>query len=153
MQFQGGTRYGAPLTTPGIDPQAGCTALAGTTRYNAPTCAGTLPIPNLYTGQFDPLGSFVQPNEILGNLQLSYDVSPKITLVGTLANIFNTCWGGSSEPWTVSNGKVCHYGIVGAGAIPAVGNVYNPGSTIQQFSSDIRIWRRWDRTTTMDLRS
>jgi hypothetical protein len=132
VQFQGGTRYGAPETTPGIDPQAGCTALAGTTRYDATTCAGTIVIPNLYTGQFDPLGSFTQPNEILGNLQLSYDVSPKITLVGTLANLFNSCWGGTSEPWTVSNGKVCSYTYVGEGAIPTVGNVYNPGSLIQQ---------------------
>ncbi len=132
VQFQGGTRYGAPETTPGIDPQAGCSALAGTTRYDATTCAGTIVIPNLYTGQFDPLGSFTQPNQILGNLQLSYDVSPKITLVGTLANVFNNCWGGTPEPWTVSNSKVCSYTYVGQGAIPTVGNLYNPGSVIQQ---------------------
>jgi hypothetical protein len=131
VQFQGGTRYGAPETTPGIVPNS-CNALAGTTRYDATSCGATLVIPNQFTGSFDNLGSFVQPNEILGNLQLSYDVSPKITLVGTLANIFNSCWGGTSAPWTVSNGKVCSYGIVGAGSIPTVGNVYNPGSTIQQ---------------------
>ena len=106
VQFQGGTRYGAPETTPGIDPTS-CNALPGTTRYDATSCGGTIIIPNQYSGQFDALGAFVQPNQLLGNLQLSYDVSPKITLVGTLASVFNTCWGGTSAAWTVSNGKVC----------------------------------------------
>ena len=52
-------------------------------------------IPDTYTGNFDGLGAFTQPNNIAMNMQLSYDVSPRVQLVGTLANIFNTCWGGT----------------------------------------------------------
>ena len=70
------------------------------------------------------------------NMQLSYDVSPRVQLVGTLANIFNTCWGGSTEPWTSGNGNVCGYTVGGFGSeIFPVGNIYNPaghnGSIIQ----------------------
>jgi hypothetical protein len=72
------------------------------------------------------------------NMQVSYDVSPRITLVGALANIFNTCFGGTKAPWTSGNGNVCGYGTGGfAGEILPVGNAYNPaghnGSIIQPF--------------------
>ena len=43
------------------------------------------------------LGAFTQPNELIANLQLSYDVSPRIQLVGQLTNIVNYCWGGSKD--------------------------------------------------------
>jgi hypothetical protein len=70
------------------------------------------------------------------NMQLSYDVSPRVQLVGTLANIFNTCWGGTTAPWTSGNGNVCGYTTGGFGSeILPVGNIYNPaghnGSIIQ----------------------
>jgi hypothetical protein len=129
FQFQGGGKYGAPMTTPGIDPAAGCGApLAGTQRYNAgnPGCATNLTIPDPYTGVYDGLGSFTQPNSFGLNLQLSYDVSPRVQLVGTLANIVNGCWGGTKAPWTFTDGNLCSYGIVGGGAIPPIGNAYNP---------------------------
>jgi len=67
-------------------------------------------------------------------------VSPRITITGVLANIFNTCWGGSTEPWTYnSNGSVCSYDLGGGngagGEILPVGNDYNPaghnGSVIE----------------------
>ena len=70
------------------------------------------------------------------NMQLSYDVSPRLQLVGTLANIFNTCWGGTQAPWTSGNGNVCGYTTGGfIGEINPVGNIYNPpghnGSIVQ----------------------
>ena len=80
LQFSAGNRYGAPLTTPGIDPAAGgCTALAGSTAgdprypygssggspYNAHTCASAaLSVPDPYTGQFDALGAFREPAQL-----------------------------------------------------------------------------------------
>jgi hypothetical protein len=147
MQFVGGQRYGAPETTPGINPASGCAALPsgaqtgdprypygnpGPNSYNATTCPGTIVIPDQYTGTFDNLGSFLQPNEIVGNLQVSYDVSNKVTLVGTFANLFSRCFGGTKAPWTYSDPNVCSYGIVnGGGVVGPVGNVYN-WSTTQQ---------------------
>ncbi len=144
FQFESGMRYGAPLVNPGIDPAA-CTAVLpgvgganGGGRYNALSCAELAAAPDAYTGNFDGLGSFLQPNNISMNLQLSYDVSPRINITGVLANIFNTCWGGSTEPWTYKNGSICSYDIGGfAGAILPVGNDYNPpghnGSIVQPF--------------------
>ena len=137
FQFQGGGRYGYPISTPGIDPAAGgCAPLGGPfgNRYSAPTCVGTMAIPDQYTGQFDNLGSFLQPNEFSINLQLNYEVSPRISVTGVLANIVNNCWGGSAEAWTVANGNVCGFVQGGyAGVINPVGNVYNPGDHIQPF--------------------
>ncbi len=142
LQFAGGSKYGAPQTNPGIDPAA-CTAVLpgvagynGGGRYDATTCGALTAIPDTYTGNFDGLGAFTQPNNIAMNMQLSYQVSPRVQLVGTLANIFNTCWGGTPEPWTSGNGNVCGYGTGGFGSeIFPVGNIYNPaghnGSIIQ----------------------
>jgi hypothetical protein len=135
FQFQGGSRYGYPLSTPGIDPAAGgCRPLGGPfgNRYDATTCLGNMAIPNNFTGQFDNLGSFLQPNSFNMNLQLAYDVSPRVTVTGVLANIVNNCWGGTPNAWTYANGSTCSYIAGGfAGAVFPVGNVYNPGSAIQ----------------------
>jgi hypothetical protein len=135
FQFQGGGKYGYPQSTPGIDPAAGgCIPLGGPfgNRYSAPTCVGTMSIPDQYTGQFDSLGAFTQPNEFAMNLQLSYDVSPRITLTGTLANIVNNCWGGTAQAWTTTSGQVCAFVAGGfAGAVFPVGNIYNPGDHVQ----------------------
>jgi hypothetical protein len=144
LSFAAGGKYGVPQTNPGIDPAA-CTAVLpgvsgfnGGGRYDSLACGQLSAIPDTYTGVFDPLGSFTQPNLIAMNLQLSYDVSPRISLTGVFANIFNTCWGGTTAPWTTSNHQVCSYGAGGfIGEINPVGNVYNPpgfnGSIVQPF--------------------
>lgn len=121
LQFLGGERYGYPLSSVGIDPAAGCDPLAGVPgRYDATTCHSVINIPNPFTGGYDTLGAFVQPSEFLLNVQLSYDVSPKIQLVGTVSNIVNYCWGGSKEPWTFNDGNICQY------ATPTLGGVFDP---------------------------
>ncbi len=150
FQYNSGGYYGAPLQNSGIDPASGCSALTGTTSgdprypygaaggspYNAMTCNGTLvAIPDPATGVFDKPGAFRSPQRFTMHTQFSYEVSPKATLVLTLANIIDRCWGGSKEPWTnvpgIPAGKVCNYGAVAYGTLAPVGNVYNPGATIQ----------------------
>ncbi len=148
FSFSAGGKYGYPQSNPGIDP-AGCLPATGEPavlpgvpgfngggRYNSLACGQLAAVPDTYTGVFDPLGSFTQPNFFGMNLQLAYDVSPRINVVGVLANLVNTCWGGTQAPWTSSNGNVCGYAAGGfAGAILPVGNAYNPpgfhGSIIQ----------------------
>ncbi len=153
IQFSAGQRYGVPQAQQGIVPNA-CTGvlatpLAGDPRYqygavggspyDASKCAtGTasqpiFAIPNTYTHQFDPIGSFVRPSQLQLHLQASYDVTKRLSLVGNFANIINTCFGGSKEPWNVSG--ACAYGnIYGAGSGPlAYGNNYNPGWALQPF--------------------
>ncbi|MGC1379923.1 MAG: TonB-dependent receptor, partial [Candidatus Baltobacteraceae bacterium] len=131
MQFQGGNKYGAPETSPGIDPaDAGCAALMSSHRYDASACPADLVIPNPYTGVFDNLGSFTQPNQFIFNFQASYDLTPRINLTAIFANIVNTCFGGTTAPWTYNDSNICSYGVVGGGLIPPVGNAFNPSGSV-----------------------
>jgi hypothetical protein len=66
------------------------------------------------------------------NLQASYDISPRITLTAVLANIVNTCWGGSKEAWSYTDSNICSYGVVGNGLIPPVGNAFNPVGSVSK---------------------
>ena len=92
-------------------------------------------IPNPGSGNFDSLGAFKNPYHYTLSTQISYDISPRISTVLTLANIFDTCGGGTQGAWTnvpgVSKSKVCGYGGSGNGIFNGVGNAYNPGQPIQ----------------------
>jgi hypothetical protein len=142
FQFEGGAKYGYPQSTPGIDPVTcnGVLPIAaahGGNRYDANTCSQLGAVPDTYTGVFDPLGSFTQPNNIIMSLQMNYDVSPRISLTGVAANIFNTCWGGTQAPWTYGDHNICGYGLISGGEVEPVGNMFNPagykGSIQQSF--------------------
>lgn len=147
LQFVAGNRYGAPETTPGIDPASGCGALRnpvahdprypyglpGGGEYDAATCGGQLVIPDPYTAAFDPIGAFREPSQLLMHLRVSYDVSPKATLTLTLANIIDTCFGGQQTAFTYyMNSRVCSYGNLASFVAP-VGNLYNPRDNVQTF--------------------
>ncbi len=146
VQFQTGNRYGAPETTPGFAPEA-CTgtvgSVAGDPRYayggsgsaaDGTSCAtgnALAAIPDPYTGQFDLPGSFRNPSQLGVNLQLSYDVSSRITVTATFANIIDTCWGGTGPGVAaLANNHVCSYSILNSavGGIAPLGNQYNPGT-------------------------
>jgi hypothetical protein len=120
LQFQAGSAYGGPLDVVGLDPRT-CGANQASTgvpgaRQDTATGAfycdytteqalsasslGILYIPNPQTGGFASPGVFKNPGILLGNLQLSYDISPKITALATLTGLFHTCFGGTKEPWT-----------------------------------------------------
>ena len=150
LQFFSGTRYGAPLESSGIDPSSCGLPLGspiasdprypygapGGAPYDALTCTATLTaIPNPFTKQFDNLGAFRGPNQLLGHVQVSYEMSPHVSLTLDVANIIDTCFGGESHPWTaLADHRVCSYGLPGyGGLVPNVGNVYNPGATFQPF--------------------
>ena len=60
LQFQGGGKYGIPITEAGIDPASGCGKPLFGDRYNASTCPGVVDIPNPFTGAFDPIGAFTR---------------------------------------------------------------------------------------------
>jgi hypothetical protein len=61
---------------------------------------GYLFVPNPYTGKFDTFGQFRQPWQANLGLQMRYDISPRVTANLTVANLYQRCFGGSSEPWT-----------------------------------------------------
>jgi hypothetical protein len=124
LQFESGTAYGSPMDVAGVDPRV-CgenQTAAGITHANGKYCdyltqsgvgaSGYLYIPNPQTGSFASLGQYINPSILAGNMQIRYDVSPHITLTATAANIFRSCFGGSSEPWTQANppsSNVCGY--------------------------------------------
>jgi Carboxypeptidase regulatory-like domain/TonB dependent receptor len=150
LQFQAGNRYGAPETMPGIDPLAGCQVLkrgatltgdprypyggAGGSPYDATNCAGQLnAIPDSFTGQFDGIGAFRQPAQLLGNLRIGYDYSSRISLTLTMANLLQTCFGGQRTSFTyLLNNQVCSYTSLN-GFVSPVGNIYNPKANVQPF--------------------
>ncbi len=116
LQYAAGTSYGTPYDVLGYDPRL-CgknSAASGitTTGTNPQQCdylsltgvttspVGFLYVPNPQTGSFASLGAFREPGVITGNMQLSYDVSPRVSVQVTLANVFHSCFGGTKEAWT-----------------------------------------------------
>lgn len=146
-QLAQGTYYGSPLATIGIDPRT-CFANQGQThpgigaqyQYNADyqycltsasTPSGALAIPNPQLGnRFAGMGEFQEPWQLNGSLQFAYDVTPKVHATVTLANVLNTCFGGSSTTWSSAykpNSIVCGYapnGYYYIGNTPGAGFFY-----------------------------
>ena len=142
LTFISGSRYGAPQQQIGVDPST-CAALSGSAAtdpryryggvgrpYDATTCTNTIVIPDQFTGRFDAPGAFVEPSFLNVNAQIGYAIAPRVTAHITLANIVQSCFGGSVEPWTGGRPQ-CGYDVV-QGHIPPVGNIYNPGDSIQR---------------------
>ena len=156
LQFLSGSYYGEPLSGYGVNPAdcpAGLTSsVSGDPRYpyggagtafDATQCTGTIAIPDPYTHVFDSIGAFRQPNQLLLHAQLSYQASPRMSFAVNVANIINSCFGGSVEPWTADAPKAScagggaalgggGYNLPGyAAPVPYGANIYNPGSTFQ----------------------
>jgi hypothetical protein len=147
LQFAGGTRYGAPLTTPGVAPDQGCTSLGGSVTANDPRypygaaggspfdgysgCGFAISIPNQFTNRFDGVGGFVAPSALLLHTQVTYEVNKRLTLVGNFANIINRCFGGTKVGFAVS--QACGYSTPPAygGGNTTIGNQFNPGNALQ----------------------
>ena len=116
-QLLEGAQYGSPSSIIGLDPRA-CTQnqlAAGVEQAGSQfaqnadyqSCApspfatsGYLAIPNPYTGSFDGVGLYREPWQFNLGFQVAYDISPRIRATATLANVVNTCFGGSSTPWS-----------------------------------------------------
>ncbi len=138
FQVQAGTKYGSPYDVVGVDPRncasnqgpaviVGGNNVGGTgvaTTNNPQLCDYTqagpgaapnwtyLYVPNPQTGNFTSYGQYTQPTIAMANLQVSYDVSPKVTLQLTASDLWHTCFGGSSAPWTAfaaPNATNCGY--------------------------------------------
>jgi len=145
FQYVEGSFYGDPLSGFGVDPST-CgslgSGLSGDPRYpyggtgtafDALTCGGTIAVPDPYTHVFDSIGAFRQPNQFLMHAQLSYRASNRVTFTANVANIINTCFGGTKEAWTTISTRLnCGYVLPGYGFPLNYGaNIYNPGVTFQ----------------------
>ena len=133
FQLNSGTYEGYPTDVQGLDPRA-CGSNQGTsTRNGVPIVAGSqnadffscgpspfvqgygyLAIPNPYSGSFDQIGAYQDPWQLNVGAQIRYDVSPKVNVTLTMANIYNHCFGGASTAWSKAfkpNNFVCGYGV------------------------------------------
>jgi len=103
--------------------------------YDALTCGNAIKIPDPYTGKFDNLGAFRTPQQLLGNLQVSFDATPRVTYTVAALNLIDTCWGGTrgaSAPWTVnSDHRNCWFGLPGYAPLAYGGNFNNPDTKYQ----------------------
>jgi hypothetical protein len=137
--------YGDPLSVVGVDPRA-CPGGAGSNQAGIATApnpglpnylacevpssfinGGLLAIPDPETGKFDGFGSFVDPWVLGVNLQLGYDISPRVHLNVLVANLLTRCFGGSVEPWS-SGATAPSQAVCGYGAGYYVSNFYNGAS-------------------------
>ncbi len=148
LQFSAGQRYGVPITELGIDPTTCTGTLPGSTTgdprypggaaggspYDASTCTGTVAIPNPMSNRFDGIGQYVEPSTLILHMQVSYDLSKRVTIVANFANLAATCFGGSKIAWSQAN--ACTYGTpLNGSGMPPIGNFYNPGDNIQPISA------------------
>ncbi len=129
MILNEGNTYGSPLAAVGLDPRdcfgnQGHTVpglkgspTGGFANYQYCTAStfapsGYLAIPNPQTGTFDGLANYREPWQLNMGMQFGYDVTPRVHVVATLANILNECFGGTPMPWTAAykpNNIVCAY--------------------------------------------
>lgn len=113
-------KYGSPLVWPGYDPQT----CSGSGAANPQTCTGSIFIPDKYTGVFDNLGAFAQPQRLTANLSVGYEVNKHLTATLTAANLIDHCYQ-HNVPW--ANGPTCEYAQLQSNLLPAAGNfVKNP---------------------------
>ncbi len=110
LTFNSGSVYGSPLVYPGYVPQS-CTAdpqhmpapytnapgvsCSGvyTNAAGAVQTVGAIFLPDPFTGgKFDSPGSLQEPSQLTLNLQMSYDVSPRMTLTVIVNNLYNKCF-------------------------------------------------------------
>jgi len=126
--YSSGSFYGSPLTYPGYDPIS-CTGTTTGTTADTTTCSGYLFIPDKYTGKFDTFGAFREPTRLTTNLQLSYDVSPKVKITLTTTGIMDQCYQ-RHEPW--DSGSTCVYAQLASNLLAPAGNfVTNPPVQLQ----------------------
>ncbi len=155
--YQAGGYYGSPLDTEGVDPRT-CTsnsAATGITKlspktnplqcnYLTVTAPGLGPfsflyVPNPQTGAF-LYDNYQNPGSFVGNLQISYDVTPKIRLTVLGANLFHACFGGTAAPWTAAfppSNVICGYSPAGASVNSSLypSNFYN-GTSINDVAAN-----------------
>jgi hypothetical protein len=128
FHYVDGSYYGSPLVYPGYVPQL-CSAQPSKT----PTTPGiscnnpnnfsvnqSIFIPDPFTGNhFDGIGSLREPSQITANLQLSYDISPRVSATLTLNNLYNVC---PQRGYAWDNQVTCTYSNLPSNILPSSGN-------------------------------
>ena len=118
MTYSTQGKYGSPLVWPGYDP-ATCGAPSSGTMANTQNCTGMLFIPDKYTGHFDNLGEFAQPQRLTAGLAFGYEMSSHVSASLTFANLVDTCFQ-HHQPW--DNSSTCMYAQLASNLLAPAGN-------------------------------
>jgi hypothetical protein len=116
-------KFGSPLVWPGYDPSS-CTGVTGGTTADTTTCAGFLFIPDKYSGKFDNLGEFAQPQRLTANIAFGYDISAHVHATITVANLVDACF---QHHYAWDSSTTCMYAQLPSNLLAPAGNfVANP---------------------------
>ncbi len=127
FSFNDGSYYGSPLSVPGYVPQA-CTQLPSATPTTPGVSCGSggaIFVPDPYTGRFDGLGTLREPSQLVMNLQLSYDINPRMTVTVIGNNLYNKCFQ-RGYPWETPMG--CWYSSLPSNELAPNGPGTQPGA-------------------------
>jgi hypothetical protein len=111
FQYDSGQKYGNPFTWTGYDPSSGQCAQSDTSQcfVNAGNgLGGTVFRPNPYTGQFDSLGQFKSPGTLTVSMQISKDLSKRVTATAILSNLYRHCFT-RGYAWEQGGSQACNY--------------------------------------------
>ncbi len=128
LRYLDGSDYGSPLSWPGYVPQSCAAQPAKTPLTPGVSCPGAgigaIFLPDPYSGKFDNLGAFIDPAQLTFNMQLSYDISPRMTLTVQGVNLYNQCF---QRGYVWDNSLTCLYSSLPSQILAPSGNfVKNP---------------------------
>jgi hypothetical protein len=138
LTYSSGAKYGSPLAYPGYEPNS-CQAKAGTQAANGTfaadpyTCSGSyLLIPDAFTGKYDNLGAFNEPQRLTLNFAASYQATKNVKFSVAVTGLVDSCF---QRGYAWDDGHVCVYSQLasgGAGLGPS-GNYIPIAQTPVQF--------------------
>jgi len=169
--YNDGSYYGSPLSMPGYIPQqcwqdpnntvingnpspttpgASCSGTGGpgiapyvTASNGNPFTAtkGAIFVPDPYTGSFDSLGALREPSQLVMNLQVSYDINPRMSVTVVANNLYNQCF---QRGYAWDTKTACWYSSLPSNVLPPVGPGTQPGAFLtnapQQLQYPYGIW-------------
>ncbi|MDE2481111.1 MAG: TonB-dependent receptor [bacterium] len=127
FSYNSGSYYGSPLAMPGYVPQ-GCTQdPAATPNTPGVSCGsgGAVFVPDPYTGKFDGFGTLREPSQLVMNLQMSYQVNPRMKLTVIANNLYNKCF---QRGYAWDTNTACWYSSLPSNALAPNGPGTQPGA-------------------------
>jgi hypothetical protein len=117
LTYSSGAKYGSPLSYPGYEPN-NCEVKAGSFSNGAYaadpyTCSGNyLLIPDAFTGKYDNLGAFDEPQRLTLNFAGSYQVNKTVKLSFAVTGLVDSCF---QRGYAWDDNHVCVYSQLASG--------------------------------------
>jgi hypothetical protein len=128
LHYVDGSNYGSPLVWPGYVPQSCSAQPTKTPLTPGKSCSGgaigAIFLPDPYSSRFDNLGAFIQPAQLTLNMQMSYELSPRLTLTVQAVNLYDQCF---QRGYAWDNSVTCVYSTLPSNILAPAGNfIKNP---------------------------